>query len=301
MARKRRSILSLGARSRMLVFVLLGLGIAGLACNAPGFPQLLANPAATQAGPALTQPSPNPTTGPGPTEPVARELELAGRHPCDLVTLEHVQSVLDGEVTPSARLDQDLPAVTCSYSTPDTNVSATLYEGDGGRRELLAIYGQMTAAQECSLSLSFSTEPQTPTPLPPDLQQHLDKGLDEIYLMQRAATYEYCSPTQALTELMPWDDFGPSAYTSKKIEQIFTFVPTGEVHLLQPEAALTITVAGTGGVVDPELLAEYNELSGQEGVAEDEIAPVFEQVYEQTDGLIELAKELALLAFEPGS
>lgn len=271
--------------------------LTALACN------LESQPASqpTQPPSALTD-TVGPTiavqASPSPTSQV--ELDLYGIDPCNLVTAVQVGEALGAEVDAIPPGAEGQVPITCGFSTADFSAFVTiqLYQDPAGKRALLDLYGQLTEAQECSYSVSFTTADVTPTPLPAEIEAHVEKDLDEIYQMYWETNRRYCGDVSLISELRPWPELGRQAYTSKSLGALMGgTIPTGSVQVLQPEAALTIQVTGTADVVDGDLLDRYNELLESDDADPAEIEEMGQQLFAQLDGLVEIAKDIARAAF----
>lgn len=271
--------------------------MTALGCNLGG--QTAAEP---------TQPAPPPTDTVGPTVTVQAppsptseaEVDLAGIDPCVLVSDDQVGAALGAQVEAIPPGSEGQVPVTCGFSTADFSAFVTiqLYRDQAGKRSLLDLYGQLTAAQACSYSVSFTTADVTPTPLPAEIEAHVEKGVDEIYRMYWETNRRYCGVVGTISELMPWPELGPQVYSSKSLgEFLGTLIPTGTVQLLQPEAALVIQVSGTADVIDEDLLERYEELSESETADPAELEQLEQQLFDQLDGLVEIAQAIARAAF----
>lgn len=270
---------------------------AALACNFAGQPAseptLPVSSTTDLAGPTVTTQAP-----PSPT--AAADLDLSGIDPCNLVTAEQVGEALGAEVDEIPPAAEDQVPATCGFSTPDFSAFVTiqLYQDPAGKRALLDLYGQLTGAQECSYSVSFTTADVTPTPLPAAVEAHVEKGLDEIYRMYWETNRQFCGEAGMISELTPWPELGPQAYTSKSLGGFLgASIQSGSVQILQPEAALVIQISGAAGVIDGDLLDRYNELLESDDADPAEIEEIGQQLFAQLDGLVEIAKDIARSAF----
>ena len=147
---------------------------------------------------------------PSPTAPPAMHVSINELDPCKLVTKENAEAAM-GQAVDNPIIAEDETVKSCTYiAVPGERlVTVTVYEGDNAKNYLLNETAQLQNG--CELHYSTSTNPEQPTPFPPDMEALRSESVLDLFLRDLAASEECGLSYSQVLEL------GDNAYSFQSI------------------------------------------------------------------------------------
>ncbi|MDH5506692.1 MAG: hypothetical protein OEZ02_05690 [Anaerolineae bacterium] len=170
----------------------------------------------------------------------ADAIQLSQPDPCLYATQEQIEQVLAAAVTETIPADSDTLR-SCTYvSVPGEQfVTIAVYQGEAAKLYFLDEIAQLQ--EDCSLSYSYSTNADNPTPLPPAVQSLGSNSLVDLFVMDLELQSGCGGSYQALTEL------GSNVYTFQ------TFIRGAVVGIAYEDLYVTFLYADAGKEADQAL------------------------------------------------
>lgn len=173
------------------------------------------------------------TEEPADTLPEENFLVFTESDPCKYLTQEQVEQVLSELVTDTIPADSDtLRSCTYIAKPGEQFVTIAVYQGEAAKLYLLSEIAQLQ--NDCSVSYSFSTNPEEPTPLPPEVQALMSSTLPELFVMDLEVQTGCGGSYQALPEL------GSNVYTFQ------TFIMGAIIGIASDDIYVTFLYADVG-------------------------------------------------------